>query len=126
MTTENESWRVRSLKYVESNYHHLYKNFEAIILFMLSAYCLADFTTLKTDITLFFSLLDNTKIDSWLVFKKIFSSYPLYLILLMLSFSIFITRKVSKETKTIEDQNVTLKSNLQKKETELNEIGLTH
>ena len=119
MTTESESWRVRSLKYVESNYHHLYKNFEAIILFMLSAYCLADFTTLKTDITLFFGSLNNTKIDSWLVFKKIFSSYPLYLILLMLSVSIFITRKVSNETKTIEENNRALKSDLQNKATEL-------
>jgi len=119
MTTESESWRVRSLKYVESNYHHLYKNFEAIILFMLSAYCLADFTTLKTDITLFLGSLNNTKIDSWLVFKKIFSSYPLYLILLMLSVSIFITRKVSNETKTIEENNRALKSDLQNKATEL-------
>lgn len=119
MTTENESWRVRSLKYVESNYHHLYKNFEAIILFMLSAYCLADFTTLKTDITLFFSSLHKANIDSWLVFKKIFSSYPLYLILLMLGVSIFITRKVSNETKTIEEHNKALKSDLQNKATEL-------
>lgn len=121
MTTENESWRVSSVKYIENNYHHLYKNFEAIILFMLSAYCLADFTTLKTDITLFFNSINNNKIDSWLVFKKIVSSYPLYLILLLLSVSIFITRKVSNETKTIEDENKTLKSNLQYKEIELSE-----
>jgi hypothetical protein len=121
MTTAKESWRVRAVKYIENNYHHLYKNFEAIILFMLSAYCLADFTTLKTDIAFFFSSLNNSSINSWLVFKKIFSSYPLYLILLMLSISIVITRKVSKETKTIEDENKTLKLDLQKKETKFDE-----
>lgn len=119
MTTAKESWSVRSVKYIENNYHHLYKNFEAIILFMLSAYCLADFTTLKADITLLFSSLNDTAIDSWLVFKKIFSSYPLYLIFLMLVVSIFITRKVSNETKTIEGKNKTLKSDLQNKNIEL-------
>lgn len=119
MTTEKESLSIRCVKYIENNYHHLYKNFEAIILFMLSAYCLADFTTLKTDVSLFFSSLNNENIDRWLILKKIISSYPLYLILLLLSVSIFITRKVSKETKTIEEENKSLKSDLKKKENEL-------
>lgn len=121
MTSEKESLSVRFVKYIENNYHHLYKNFEAIILFMLSAYCLADFTTLKTDVSLFFSSLNDRTVDSSLILKNIFSSYPLYLILFLLSVSIFITRKVSKETKTIEDENKSLKSDLGKKETELDE-----
>lgn len=120
MTLENESWRIRSIKYLEKNYHHLYKNFEALILFMLSAYCLADFTTLKTDITSFFSSINDKNLDSFLILKNIFTSYPLYLILFLLSVSIFITRKVSNETKTIEGENQTLKSHITVKETELN------
>lgn len=119
MTTDKESLIVRFVKYIENNYHHLYKNFEAIILFILSAYCLADFTTLKTDVILFFSSLNNNSVDSASILKNIFSSYPLYLILFLLSVSIFITRKVSKETKTIEEKNISLKADLSKKETEL-------
>ena len=80
MTLEKESWCVRSIKYLENNYHHLYKNFEALILFMLSAYCLADFTTLKNDITAFVSSISSDHIDSWLMFKNILYSYPFYLI----------------------------------------------
>lgn len=119
MTTDKESLIVRFVKYIENNYHHLYKNFEAIILFILSAYCLADFTTLKNDVILFFSSLNNSSVDSDSILKNIFSSYPLYLILFLLSVSIFITRKVSKETKTIEEKNISLKADLSKNETEL-------
>lgn len=119
MTLEKESWCVRSIKYLENNYHHLYKNFEALILFMLSAYCLADFTTLKNDITAFVSSISSDHIDSWLMFKNILYSYPFYLIILLLAISIFITRKVSNETKTIEEENQNLKKQIQLKETEL-------
>ena len=119
MTLEKESWCVRSIKYLENNYHHLYKNFEALILFMLSAYCLADFTTLKNDITAFVSSISSDHIDSWLMFKNILYSYPFYLIILLLAISIFITRKVSNETKTIEEENQNLKKQIQLKGTEL-------
>ena len=120
MTAENDSWRVSSLKYIENNYHHLYKNFEALILFILSAYCLADFTTLKTDLTSFISSINDDQLNSWLILKKIFTSYPLYLIIVLLVVSFLITRKLSSENKTVEEENQTLESNIKFKQTELN------
>lgn len=124
MASEKESWRVRSIKYIENNYHHLYKNFEALILFMLSAYCLADFTTLKKDILLFIDSINDTQINTWLILKNIFSSYPLYLIAGLLIVSIFITRKVSSEAQKIEAENRDLKAKISTKEQEFEKANL--
>jgi hypothetical protein len=119
MNVKKESWRVRSVKYLENNYHHLYKNFEALILFLLSAYCLADFTTLKSDITSLIYSLREDQINTWSILIKILKSYPFYLIIILMGFSIFITRKVSNETKTLETDNQSLRSQIDAQKLEI-------
>lgn len=125
MNTKNESWLVKNIKYFEGNYHHIYKNHEALFFFILSIFFLSGFTHLKdTLIKLWLALFDKDKSFSNIMsyLGTIFSSFSLYVILFFFIASYFITRKITRKSHSLDAENLRLQNELIDKEKNLLEF----
>lgn len=115
MNTKSESWLVKKIKYFESNYHHIYKNYEALFFFILSIFFLSGFTHLKDNIIKLWSSLfnkDEEFSDLIQYIVDILSSVSFYVILFFFIISYFITKKITRQSHSQETEIERLKIEL--------------
>ena len=126
MPTEKENFLVKLVKYVTSYYPHIYKNYESLIFFILSALFLSYFTKLKNDILNLFSKLFNENAQIRLSYPDlllaIIGNWSLWLIVICGILSWVFTHKVSKEIQSLKSENFDYKNKLQNKESEFNNL----
>lgn len=123
MQKENESYLVKKIKYFENNYQHIYKNYEALVFFILSIFFLSGFIALRDNlIGLWNVLFDSNKpwSDVYEFLSNILKSWTLYLILFFFLSSYFITRKITAESENTASNNKQIKNSLEEKIGQLN------
>ena len=126
MPTEKENFLVKLVKYVTNYYHHIYKNYESLIFFILSALFLSYFTKLKDDIlnlfSKFFNENDQIRLSYPDLLLAIIGNWSLWLIVICGILSWVFTHKVSKEIQSLKSENFDYQNKLQNKESEFNNL----
>lgn len=126
MTDTKENKIVKCVKYCTEHYHHIYKNYEALIFFILSALFLSYFTDLKSSILQLlykpFDTEESIKLSYFDIFCSILGNFALWAIIICGVVSWKLSRKVSQEIELLKSNNATYSQDLDKRKDEISTL----
>ena len=126
MTDTKENKIVKCVKYFTEHYHHIYKNYEALIFFILSALYLSYFTNLKSSILQLtykpFDTKESIKLNYLDIICAILSNWALWIILICGVISWKLSRKVTQEIELLKSDNSTYHQKLKESQSVISDL----